>query len=207
MGQDCHVQSSSSLPEARRKKMSSLLGEIVPANRSSVTCCKDQSVSWKCSNDVLGNEKKLLTLKRESMQCQDRKVIGLPGKSILNEKWGEELITPCSVKKCKVSTEHDAAQHIDNSIKHSFLTMDFESHGLLSTISSMRSESSHRSKSSDRESAQNAQAGSKLLHKDNSVTFGPVPSGDEETRGSQFLVQVRVRSDHVNSFAPLLATI
>lgn len=183
VGQDCIVKSSSSLPEARRKKMSSLLGEIIPANRSSVTCCKDQSVSWKCSNDVLGNEKKLLTLKRESVQCQDRKVLGLSGTSILNGKWGEELVTPCSAKKCKVSTEHDAAQHIDNSIKHSFLTKDFESHGLLSTISSMRSESSHRSKSSDRESSQR--------QKDNSVTFSPLPSGDEEIRGSQFLVQVK----------------
>ncbi|KAM5579000.1 regulator of telomere elongation helicase 1 [Rosa sericea] len=191
VSQGCPVKLSSSITEARREKVSSLVGEIVPANRSSVTCCKDQSVSWKCSNNLLGNEKKLLSLKRESMQYQDRKVIDLTDESILNEKRSEELITPCSAKKSKVSAEHDAAQHINNSIEHSSLTKDFESHGLLSTISSMRSESSHRSKSSDRETTQNAQAGSKLLHKDNSVTSSPVPSGDEEMRGSQFLVQVK----------------
>ncbi|XP_004302912.1 PREDICTED: regulator of telomere elongation helicase 1 homolog [Fragaria vesca subsp. vesca] len=199
VGQDCPVKLSP-LPEARRKKVSSLLGEIVPANRSSVTCCKDQSVSWKCSSTLLGNEKKPLTLKRESMQYQDRNIIDLTlkrdsmqyqdrniidltGGSMLKEKWSEEMITLCSAKKCKVSAEHDAAQHINNSPEHSSHTMDFESHGL----NSIRSESSHRSKSSDRESTQNAQGGSKLLHKDND----PVPSGDEETRGSQFLIQVK----------------
>ncbi|XP_050380801.1 regulator of telomere elongation helicase 1 homolog [Argentina anserina] len=179
--QDCPVKLTP-LPEARRKKVSSLVGEIVPANRSSVTCCKDQSVSWKCSNTLLGNENKLLTLKRRSMQYEDGNIIDLTGGSMFEEKCREEAITPCSVKRCKVSPEQDAVQHINNQA--------FESHDL-SIISSIRTESSHISKSSDRESTQIAQAGSKLAHKDNDVTSTAGPSGDKEMTGSQFLVQVK----------------
>ncbi|XP_016649189.1 PREDICTED: regulator of telomere elongation helicase 1 homolog [Prunus mume] len=199
VSQDCPVKSSSSLLKAGRDKLSSLLGEVLPANRSSLTSCKDQSVSLKCSNNLFRNEKKLLICERETLQCQDSKVFGFPGK---NEKRGEELITPCSAKRCKLSTEHDSVHLIDNSNKHSSLAKDSDSYGGFPNINP-RSESSHISDSS---SSQNAQVGSAFLRKDKRIIQQgdaeflsnknkgaisiPVLSGDKETRGSEFLVQV-----------------
>ncbi|KAM1822970.1 hypothetical protein ACFX13_025632 [Malus domestica] len=197
VGQDPAVKSPSFLLKARRDRISSLLGEVLPANRSSLTCCKDQSVSLKCSNDLFQSEKKMRMCDRGTMQCQESKVLGFPGK---NEKRSEQqLIAPCSTKKYKL--EHGAEQH--DSSKHSSLAKDAHSYGLYSTNNSMRSESSHRS---DSGSAQNAQVGSALLCKDTriiqqgdaeflskkktSAISSPVPSGDGETRGSEFLVQV-----------------
>ncbi|CAL2233937.1 unnamed protein product [Prunus armeniaca] len=72
-----------------------MLGEVLLANSSSLTSYKDQSVSLKCSNNQFRNEKKPLICERETLQCQDSKVFGFPGK---NEKRDEELITPCSAK-------------------------------------------------------------------------------------------------------------
>lgn len=155
-------------------------------------------MSLKCSNDLFQSEKKMCMSERETMQCQESKVLGFPGK---NEKRNEEqLIAPCSTKKCKL--EHGAEQH--DSSKHSSLAKDAHSYSLYSTNNSMKRESSHRS---DSGSAQNAQVGSALLRKDKriiqqgdakflsqkktSAISSLVPSGDEETRGSEFLVQVR----------------
>ncbi|KAI5322296.1 hypothetical protein L3X38_031368 [Prunus dulcis] len=162
VSQDCPVKSSSSLLKAGRDKLLSLLGEVLPANRSSLTSYKDQSVSLKCSNNQFRNEKKPLICERETLQCQDSKVFGFIGK---NEKRGEELITLCSAKRCKLSTDHDSVHHIEISNKHSSLAKDFDSYGGFPNIN-LRSESSHISDSS---SAQNAQVGSSLLGKDKTV--------------------------------------
>jgi regulator of telomere elongation helicase 1 len=187
------------------------VGEVLPANRSSLTPFKSQSLILKRSSDLICNEKKLLMPGRKNMQHQDHEIIDLTGYSILDAKPSKELIAPCSARKRKLlSIENVAMQQIEVSHEHSSGANKFEINGPLS-INSIKLENSQIS---DGISTQNAQVGSALLHKDDGTTqkrevqflrqknkgvqSSPAPTGNEESRGSDFLIQVKYFDNNAN---------
>ncbi|GMY34229.1 regulator of telomere elongation helicase 1 homolog isoform X1 [Fagus crenata] len=204
ISQDSSVKALSSILDTKRGNSSSQVGEVLPANRSSLTPFKSQSLILKRSSDLICNENKLLMPGRKNMQHQDHEIIDLTGYSILDEKPSKELLAPCSARKRKLlGIENVAMQQIEVSHEHSSGAKKFEINGPLS-INSIKLENSQIS---DGISTQNAQVGSALLHKDDGTTqkrevqflrqknkgvqSSPAPSGNEESRGSDFLIQVK----------------
>uniref|UniRef100_A0A2N9I226 ATP-dependent helicase C-terminal domain-containing protein n=1 Tax=Fagus sylvatica TaxID=28930 RepID=A0A2N9I226_FAGSY len=204
ISQDSSVKALSSILDTKRGNSSSQVGEVLPANRSSLTPFKSQSLILKRSSDLICNENKLLMPGRKNMQHQDHEIIDLTGYSILDEKPSKELLAPCSARKRKLlGIENVAMQQIEVSHEHSSGAKKFEINGPLS-INSIKLENSQIS---DGISTQNAQVGSALLHKDDGTTqkrevqflrqknkgvqSSPAPTGNEESRGSDFLIQVK----------------
>ncbi|KAK7837842.1 regulator of telomere elongation helicase 1 like protein [Quercus suber] len=166
---------------------------------------KSQSLILKCQSDLISNEKKILMPGRKNMQCQDHEITDMTGYSILNEKPSKEKIRePCSARKRKLlNIENAAMQQIEVSHDQSFGAKKFETTGPLG-INSVNLENLQNS---DGISTQNTQVGSSVLHKDQGtsqekqaqffrqknkgVQSNPVPSGNEESRGSAFLIQVK----------------
>ncbi|XP_059458900.1 regulator of telomere elongation helicase 1 homolog [Corylus avellana] len=207
MRQDSSVKALSSILDIKRGNASGQVGEVLPANRSSLTPFKNQSFVLKHLNDPIGNVKKLLMPGRKNMQYQDPEIIDLTGYSLLDEQLSkdEELIAPCSARKRKLlSTENVAMQKIEVSHEHSSDRKTFEINGPSFCINPAKPESSQTSGTII---AQNAQVGSPLLHKEDGTSqkrevdflrqknkgFDSIPvlSGNEETRGSNFLIQVK----------------
>ncbi|KAG6733763.1 hypothetical protein I3842_01G240500 [Carya illinoinensis] len=206
ISQDSSIKTSSSLPNTTKGNFSSRVKEFLPANRSSLTLSKNQSLISKCSRDTICNEKNLPMPARKNMQNQAHEVIDLTGYSILDEQPSkEELLVPFHARKRKlVSMENVATQQIEVFHEHLSRAKKFETNGASSGINSVRLENSPISNSI---SSQHAQVGTALLHKDNGtpqrseveflrqknkdVQSINVPSGNEENRGSDFLIQVK----------------
>ena len=112
---------------------SSQLGEVLPANRSSLSPFKSQSLILKCPSDLISNKKKNLMPGRKNMQHQDHEITDMTGYSILNEKPSKEkLIAPCSARKRKLlNTENTAMQQIEVSHDQSLGAKKFETTGPL----------------------------------------------------------------------------
>lgn len=93
--------------EVKRSNSSSHL-EVLPANRSSLS--PFQASNLKGSSDLVHYEKKMLHFGRKITQLQNHEVIDLSGNSLLDKKpRKEEAIAPCSIKKRKLlNTELDA---------------------------------------------------------------------------------------------------
>ncbi|XP_075664293.1 regulator of telomere elongation helicase 1 homolog [Castanea sativa] len=207
MSQDSSVKALSPIRNTKRgnSSTSSQLGEVLPANRSSLSPFKSQSLILKRPGDLIGNETKILMPGRKNMQHQDHEITDMTGYSILNEKPSKEkLIEPCSARKRKLlNIENAVMQQIEVSHDQSFGAKKFETTGPLG-INSVNLENLQNS---DGISTQNTQVGSSVLHKDQGtsqekqaqlfrqknkgVQSNPVPSGNEESRGSAFLIQVK----------------
>lgn len=198
LGQDCTLKQPSSQHEVSRGDIFNQLGEVLPANRSSFTSFKDQSIKLNFSNELLFNEKKSLVSEGKAMQFQNRRIIDLSCNSTMDVKPSNQLIAPCSAKKRRLNTEHEMMQHIKN--EHLSHAKNYGLNGLTSIINSVECENPHGSKSGSSQSGQ----GLALLHKDsrtlkNSETeildqknkVVQSSSANEETKGSEFLVQVR----------------
>ncbi|KAK4590598.1 hypothetical protein RGQ29_020951 [Quercus rubra] len=141
---------------------------------------------------------------RKNIQHQDYEITNVTGYSILNEKPSKEkLIAPCSARKRKVLNVANAAmQQIKVSHDQLFGAKRFETTGPLG-INSVNLENLQNY---DGISTQNTQVGSSVLHKDQvtsqekqaqffrqknkGVQSNPLPSGNEESRGSAFLIQL-----------------
>ncbi|XP_062156859.1 regulator of telomere elongation helicase 1 homolog isoform X3 [Alnus glutinosa] len=205
MSQDSSVKALSSILDIKRGNASGQVGEVLPANRSSLTPFKNQSLVLKHLSDPIGNVKKLLMPGRKNMQYQDPEIIDLTGYSVLDELGKEELIAPCSARKRKLlSAENVAMQKIEVSHEHSSDGKKFEINSPSFSINPVKLKSSQTSGTI---SAQNAQVGSAFLHKDDGTSqkrevdflrrknkgFDSIPvlSENEETRGSNFLIQVK----------------
>nr|POE67248.1 hypothetical protein CFP56_68241 [Quercus suber] len=109
------------------------------------------------------------------MQHQDHEITDMTGYSILNEKPSKEkLIAPCSSRKRKLlNIENAAMQQIEVSHDQSFGAKKFETTAPL-----------------DQGTSQEKQA-QFFRQKNKGVQSNPVPSGNEESRGSAFLIQVK----------------
>ena len=166
MSQDSSVKALSPIRDTKRgcSSTSTQLGEVLPANRSSLSPFKSQSLILKCPSDLISNEKKILMLGRKNMQQQDHEITDMTGYSILNEKPSKEkLIAPCSARKRKLlNIENAARQQIEVSHDQSFGAKKFETTGPLG-INSVNLENLQNS---DGISTQNTQVGSSILHKD-----------------------------------------
>ncbi|KAJ7962976.1 regulator of telomere elongation helicase 1 [Quillaja saponaria] len=159
--QNYDSKASSSFFGARKGGISSQLGEILPANLSSLTSYRNQILTAKNLINCTSNEVKH---GRKSMLSQDREVIELDDN-------GVELISPCSAKKRRfISRDYDLMQHTENSYRHS----------------SGGAALFHK----DDRTAQNNNA-DLLGQTNNDLPAYSMPSIDEETSGSSFLVQVR----------------
>lgn len=208
MDQHGTAKSLSSLLESKRGKDSSQLEDILPANRSSLMPFKEnQDFKLKYSSSLFCNEKKLLIPRKKNIQHQVHEMIDLTGKSSLDETSSrEELLLPCSAKKRKVfNTEHSTGK-IENIHEHasSAERSKSKSNDPSSPHSLVKIENPHIS---DDRSRQTAQVSSALPHKDDWITqkgntefltqknkgvhSAPVPRGEEEKKGSAFLVQVK----------------
>lgn len=194
MDQDCSVKPPFSQFEDSKGGMFNQLREVLPANRSSLTSYKDKSVMLKYASELLVNEKKLLVSERKATQFQNCGISDFPGNSTLDEEPSNQLITPCFAKKRRLRTELEIEQHDEN----------YELRGLTASINPMGCENLLGSNSG---SAQSSRVGVSLLPKDSRtikkrdveildqkdmvVQSGFVLSANEETRGSEFLIQVR----------------
>lgn len=100
MDRDYSAQSLSSLLEVKRGKTSSQLGEILPANRSSLTPFKPDPAFT--SN--------LFLKKKKNVQYQNHETVDLTSNSLF-EKPNKEVITPCAGKKQRIiKIEPDSTQ-------------------------------------------------------------------------------------------------
>ncbi|KAK7261835.1 hypothetical protein RIF29_28156 [Crotalaria pallida] len=111
---DCSLKASSSLDT--KKRWTSFLGEIVPANRSSLASDNCKIVGCESSrgtcNTVLHGRKTILS--------QERSMVDLTENSQPAEKSTDMLIARCSSKKRRfISGDYDLKQHIGNSLEHS----------------------------------------------------------------------------------------
>ena len=133
--QDSSVKALSPIGDTKggNSSTSSQLGEVLPANRSSLSPFKSQSLILKRRSDLISNEKKILMSGRKNIQHQDHEITYVTGYSILNEEPSKEkLIAPCSARKRKVLNIANAAmQQIEVSHDQLFGAKKFETTGPL----------------------------------------------------------------------------
>ncbi|XP_024022473.1 regulator of telomere elongation helicase 1 homolog isoform X2 [Morus notabilis] len=181
----------------------SVLEKVQAANRLSLTSFKDQSATSTSSNELLGNEKKLLISAGKALRYQSSRTgtTDSPRNSILNEESFRALLTPCPSKKRKVvGTKHEVMLHDENFKDHSHCLRNCASNDFSSSPSSLECESR---RDSDSRSTQSAQIGVSLLSEESRTRNNKkmeadvvgrkdnVTSGNTETRGSDFLNQVQ----------------
>ncbi|KAF3450771.1 hypothetical protein FNV43_RR06860 [Rhamnella rubrinervis] len=188
MNQDCSIKPPFAQLEDSKGVMFNQLREVIPANRSSLTSFKDKSVELKYASELLINEKKLLVSERKATQFQNCGMSDLPGNSTLDEKQSKQFITPCFTKKRRLRTELEIEQLDEN----------YELSGLIAPINPMGCKNLLGSNDG---SAQSSQVAVALLPKDSRTIIKRdveildkkdkvVQSANEETRGSDFLIQV-----------------
>ncbi|XP_043701718.1 regulator of telomere elongation helicase 1 homolog isoform X2 [Telopea speciosissima] len=115
----CSEQPLSSVLAASRGSTSSQLGEILPANRSTLTPCKKtHPLALEYSGVLSCGEKKLWTSKRKDQHYHNCGVIDLTIDSQLDEKPSTaELVASCSSKKPKIlETDSGVTQYSENSL-------------------------------------------------------------------------------------------
>ncbi|XP_059642020.1 regulator of telomere elongation helicase 1 homolog [Cornus florida] len=189
----------------KQGNISGQLGNILPANRSSLTSYKqNQNSTLRCSNDLLCSEKKMLITGKRSMQYNNCKIVDLTSDSTLDEKPSKELILPCCKKPKGLKIEPDLTQQFENYHKHPSIA-----NKAIQICPSLVTDTVRHEKSrvSDNSTLQNAQIASaelldyemnvhkktteSLSQKNKGIQSSSVPSGDEERRGSAFLIQVQ----------------
>ncbi|KAA8541817.1 hypothetical protein F0562_022969, partial [Nyssa sinensis] len=184
---NCSVKLSSTF-EVKQGNISSQMGEILPANRSSLTSYKqNQNLILKRPSDLFSYGK-LLVSGRKRMQHNNCEIVDLTSNALAGEK---ELIVPCSMKKHKIlKIETDLRQQFEKTHEH--LSIDKKTQpNNPSFITDLVKEEGPQT--SDSGILQNVQAGSALLLGDEMTAQKKtnVPCGDDETRGSAFLIQVQ----------------
>ncbi|KAA8541819.1 hypothetical protein F0562_022971 [Nyssa sinensis] len=184
---NCSVKLSS-IFEVKQGNISSQMGEILPANRSSLTSYKqNQNLILKRPSDLFSYGK-LLVSGRKRMQHNNCEIVDLTSNALAGEK---ELIVPCSMKKHKIlKIETDLRQQFEKTHEH--LSIDKKTQpNNPSFITDLVKEEGPQT--SDSGILQNVQAGSALLLGDEMTAQKKtnVPCGDDETRGSAFLIQVQ----------------
>ena len=149
------------------QEFSLILEKVPPANRSSLSCCKDQSATF-CSNELLRSEKKLLISAGKASRYQNSGTTNSTGDSILDEKSFKGLLSPCLSKKRKsIGTKHEVL-HCDES----FSEYSARLRNSVSESSSSKTPECEKGRDSANRSARSAEV------------------GNEETSGSEFLSQV-----------------
>ncbi|CAK7356664.1 unnamed protein product [Dovyalis caffra] len=203
MDQGSTAKSLSSLLEAKRGKGSCQSKDIFPANRSSLTPFKEsQDFKLNYSSTVIYNEKKMLIPGRKNIQQKDE-MIGLTGKPSSDEIQSRKELVPFSAKKQKVFHAGYSTGQIENTLEHASVAERSQSIDPFSLSSLVKLENPQISGNRGK---QNAQVSSTLSVKDHGVTrkdteiltqenkvgqSTSVPCGNEETRGSAFLIQVK----------------
>ncbi|TKY48148.1 Regulator of telomere elongation helicase 1 [Spatholobus suberectus] len=163
MVQNLSLKASSLLDT--KQGCTSFLGEIVPANRSSLSSDNGKTVHRESSRDMCG--KVLLRRKTPLLQECDR--VDLADSCQLGEKSKDRPIPPCSAKKRRLITgEYDLKQYFGSSNEHS------SSGGVhLLCKDGVASESLE------------------LIRQKGNLPADSAPSIGDETQGSAFLAQVR----------------
>lgn len=201
MDKKCSENSPSSGLEDSKGDMFNQLREVLPANRSSLTSRKDKSVKLSYASELIFNEKKLLVSGRKATQFQDRGITDLSGNSPLDEEPRNQLIAPCFAKKRRLHTELETLHHDESFNEHLSIAKDCELNGSTASHNYMECENSQGSNNGS------AQVGAALHRKgswtiekrdienldqkDKVVQSGIMHSADDESRGSEFLCQVR----------------
>ncbi|KAK9281860.1 hypothetical protein L1049_004767 [Liquidambar formosana] len=135
------------------------------------------------------------------MQHQNHEIVDLTS-NLSDEKLSKELIAPCSGKKRRIlKIEPDVMQAHENSNEHSSVVRKAQSNYPSFTANSVKCEKPQKSDSGTQNThvnsaqlhdwaAQKGDAGS-ISQKHKGVQSSPAPCVDEETRGSDFLIQVQ----------------
>ncbi|XP_077212407.1 regulator of telomere elongation helicase 1 homolog isoform X2 [Tasmannia lanceolata] len=193
-----------------RDKTCTLLGEIVPANLSTLSSNR-QNHTLKHSRDIFSGKNRLETLNGKKKDPQHRvfEVVDLTGNSPLEEQpITEDTIKSCSSKKYKMlKSDPEATQYSENYASYEHLC-NVESAHLQSNISFLSTAHKHCKEVSqlppygatpisvndnDRMTA-NPEHNSGISSQKAAVgclVRNEIPCGDDETRGSAFLMQVQ----------------
>ncbi|KAE9588051.1 putative DNA helicase [Lupinus albus] len=111
---NCSFKASSSLDT--KKCHTSFLGEVVPANRSSLASDNCKIVGCESSRDTCHT----VLHGRKIVLSEERDMVDLVDSCQPSEKSKDVLIAPCSAKKRRfISGEYDLKQHFGNSHEHS----------------------------------------------------------------------------------------
>ncbi|KAF7814283.1 regulator of telomere elongation helicase 1-like protein isoform X1 [Senna tora] len=146
------------------------LGEIVPANRSSLASDSCKIVAGKNSRDIHFE----VSCGRKT-PSQDPEVIDLTDGSQLGKKVKDIPVAPLAKKRRFLSGEYNFMQHIESSHEHALVSQNAQSGVEL------------RHKDNGIPHLRNIE----LLRQKDNLPDDSGPSTDDETRGSAFLVQVR----------------
>ncbi|PON35161.1 DNA helicase (DNA repair), Rad3 type [Trema orientale] len=142
-----------------------ILEKVQPANRSSLTSCKDKSATLTCANELICNEKKLIYGGKD-LRYQNSRTIDSPDNSIVDDKFFKGLLAPCPSKKRKsIGTKHDTMRHNE-------------------------SDYSSRLRNSESNSGSSKSLECEKGHDSDNISVRSAQVGNEETRGSEFLIQV-----------------
>ncbi|GKV43402.1 hypothetical protein SLEP1_g50693 [Rubroshorea leprosula] len=199
----CSTNPISVLREVKRGNSSSQLGGILPANRSFLTPCKEGQASELMQSSGHGFKDKKSIPCGGNKQQKNHEVIDLIDDSLLDEKPSKEpQLVPLLTKKRKVlNIEHDTMQHVKNTGDHASGAQRSGSSDHPFMLTSVKVENT---RTSDTSTMVNAKV--HLLQKDEGAALadakplGPertgfhlstIPCGDEETKGSVFLIQVK----------------
>ncbi|XP_060973605.1 regulator of telomere elongation helicase 1 homolog isoform X3 [Cannabis sativa] len=154
------------LTAAVGEDFSILLEKVQPANRASLSCCKDKSSILTSSNEQICNEKKLL-ISAGRAQYQNVKCDSLDNNSILDRESFRGLLAPCPSKKRKsIGTKPSVSLH------ESFSDYSSRMRNSEPNSSSSKSQECDKGIDSAERSIQSAQV------------------DNVEARGSEFLIQV-----------------
>ncbi|RDX67065.1 Regulator of telomere elongation helicase 1-like protein [Mucuna pruriens] len=163
------VKASSSLDT--KKGCTSFLGEIVPANRSSLSSDNGKTVHCESSQDICGK----VLHGRKTLLSQECDRVYLTDSCQLGEKSNDTPRPPCSTKKRKFITgEYDLKQYFGNSNEHS-------------SSASQSAEGGVDLRPKDGVTSNNLE----LIRQKGNLSADSVPSVGDETQGSAFLAQVR----------------
>lgn len=182
ISQDSSMNASSSIPNTAKGNLSSRVKEFLPVNRSSLTLSKDQSLILKCSRDTICNAKSLLMPAKKSMQNQARETIDLTGYSLSDEQPSKELLAPCHARKRKLLSTENVDSFSINSVH-------LDNSPISNSISSQHAQVATALLHRDNGTAQRREV-EFLTQKNKDVQSVTVPGGNEENRGSDFLIQV-----------------
>ncbi|XP_055961935.1 regulator of telomere elongation helicase 1 homolog isoform X2 [Mercurialis annua] len=202
------AKSFSSLPEFRGGKDSMQLQEVLPANRSSLTTCKENHDNkLKHLSGLIHNEKRLLISEGKSIKHANQEIIDLTSKPLFDKiPSRENLLVPYSAKKRRVlDSKHDLMGRFANTQEQT--SSSKSSHSNSTHFPSSAVIKTEPPNTSDNKSRQNAQVvsvqpskdhgfaqkvGSGFCNEENKgVQTTLVQCSDEEKRGSAFLIQVK----------------
>nr|KYP46912.1 Regulator of telomere elongation helicase 1 [Cajanus cajan] len=155
-----------------KKGCISHLGEIVPANRSSLSSENGKTVHCESSRDISGK----VLLGGKTLLSQKRDMVDLTDCCQLGEKSKDTPIPPCSAKKRRfVTGEYDLKQYFGNSNEHS------------------SSGSQNAQRGVDLQHKDGVASNSlELIRQKSILPADSAPSVGDETQGSAFLAQLNL---------------